>query len=135
MEMTIVPHVVKDQEVHALREANTAYEAAQHMSKYNLAAIVVVDETGSLIGIVTERDITRRIVADGLDPESTLLTDIMTSAPDTLMPSDRASEVLRRMQERRYRHLPVVHGGQVVGMASMRDLYEVAYQGLNGATV
>ena len=106
MELTIVPHVVKDQEVHALREANTAYEAAQHMNKYNLAAIVVVDETGALIGIVTERDITRRVVSDGLDPATTALSDIMTHSPDTVTPQDTASDALRRMKERRYRHLP-----------------------------
>ncbi len=128
MDDTIIPHVVKDQEIHALRAANTAFEAAQHMEKYNLAAIVVVNDRGTLVGIATERDITRRIVAADRDPKQTSVAEFMTPNPDTLRPSDTAKEALRRMQAGRYRHLPVVDHGNVVGMVSMRDLYETIYR-------
>lgn len=127
---TIIPDVVQDQEIHALREANTAFEAAQHMTKYNSGAIVVVSEGGLLVGIVTERDITRRIVAVDLNANDAPLSEIMTRNPDTLAPEDTAATALRLMQERHYRHMPVVRDGKVIGMVSMRDLYGTAYRSL-----
>ena len=78
-----------------------------------------------LVGIITERDMTSRVVAAGLNPETTSCVEIMTGNPDTLSPDDTASDALAMMRERNYRHLPVVKGERVVGMVSVRDLYAV----------
>ncbi len=122
MDLSIIPDVVRDQEIYSLREADTAHLAAQMMVEHNISAVVVVDESGLFIGIVTERDITRRMAAADLKPRDTKLADIMTSKVDTILPKDSPFYALRLMLDRRYRHLPVVEEGRVVGMVSIRDL-------------
>ena len=125
MEFTIIPHVVKGQTIHSLRETDTAYVAAKQMIEHEVSAIVVVDENERLIGIVTERDITRRIVGADLNPKETELAQIMTENPDTVAPDDSPLDALKLMRVHRYRHLPVVADGRVVGVISMRDLRSV----------
>jgi CBS domain-containing protein len=71
-----------------------------------------------LIGIFTERDAIRRVLAEGRDPATTTLSDVMTDNPDTVTPQDTAAEVIRLMQAAQYRHLPIVDDGKAVGMIS-----------------
>ncbi|MDP6786762.1 MAG: CBS domain-containing protein [Rhodospirillales bacterium] len=123
MHPKIIPDIVKDQSICALSSSGTALEAAKAMVAHHCAAVVITDEDGKLIGIVTERDLTRRVVADNHDPKSTVLGDIMSKDPDTLSPDDSAFDALELMRVRGYRHLPVVDQGRVVGMVSVRDLY------------
>jgi CBS domain-containing protein len=67
-----------------------------------------------------------RVVARGLDPDTTTLATVMTPDPDTVGPDDLALEVLERLRASGYRHLPVVDDGKVVGIVSIRDLYAAA---------
>jgi CBS domain-containing protein len=82
---------------------------------------VLVTERGRLLGIFTEGDLIRRVLAPGLDPNLTLLIEVMTTDPDTIRPREPVAEAIRRMDEFGYRHLPVVQGGQVVGVVALRD--------------
>ena len=101
------------------------------MATANVAAIVVMDDEAKLIGILTERDLTRRVVAENKLPGNSRVGDIMTANPDTLAPGDRASDALELMLTRRYRHLPVLdENGKCVAMVSIRDLYEAVKEGL-----
>ncbi len=122
MALTIIPDVVRDQEIHSLGEAGTAHEAARMMAEHDISTVVVVDENALLIGIVSERDMARRIVAADLKPQESPLCYIMTSVVDTVSPKDTPFYALRLMLDGRYRHLPVVDDGRVVGMVSIRDL-------------
>ncbi len=122
MAPTIIPDVVRDQEIHSLGETRTAHEAARMMAEHDISTVVVVDENALLIGIVSERDMARRIVAADLKPQETPLGDIMTRDVDTVSPKDTPFYALKLMLDGRYRHLPVVDDGRVVGMVSIRDL-------------
>jgi CBS domain-containing protein len=124
MQRKIVPDVVRDQTIHSVPMNLPADEVARLMAGAKVAAVVVLE--GSVLkGIITERDITARLVARDRDPKRTIAADIMTPNPDTLGPDDTAEEALRLMREHNYRHLPVTDGGVVVGMISVRDLYAV----------
>lgn len=125
MQRRIIPDIVKDQSVHTLTPENTAFEAAKMMATHDVGAVLVVDGEGRLAGILTERDITRRVVAKGLDAKKASVADIMTRNPDTLSPDDSGTEALEIMRVRHYRHLPVTVDGKAVAMVSVRDLYEV----------
>ena len=83
----------------------------------------MVDDDGILIGIITERDLTQQVLAAGLDGETTKVGDVMTANPDILGPEDSAMDALELMQNRGYRHLPVVENGKCVSIVSNRDLY------------
>ncbi|MGH6904439.1 MAG: CBS domain-containing protein, partial [Geminicoccaceae bacterium] len=62
-----------------------------------------------------------RVLAPGLDPNLTLLAEVMTEEPDTIRPRDSVDEAIRRMDEYGYRHLPAVERGKVTGMVALRD--------------
>lgn len=126
MKRRIIPDIVKDQAIiHSLSPDATAAEAAKLMTNRDVGAVAVLDASGHLAGIVSERDVTRRVVAKGLDPAKVTVADFMTHDPDTVGPDDTALEALEIMRVRHYRHLPVAADGKIVGMLSVRDLYEV----------
>lgn len=120
----IVPDVISGQTLITVRLNDTVRAIAKVMRDNRIASIMVTEE-GTLIGIITERDVTTRMVAVGLDPDQTLAKDIMTADPDTLNPDDTAAKAIKMMVERNYRHLPVTDGDDLVGMVSVRDIYAI----------
>lgn len=124
----LIPGVIKDQQLVTLPPDATARDAAVMMAERRVAAILVT-EGRTLKGIVTERDLTVRVLAAGRDPAATRLADVMTARPDTLGPDAHALEALELMERRHYRHLPVTangpDGGEVLGILSIRDLFAV----------
>jgi len=100
-------------------------EASRLMASANVAALLVAED-GHMLGIVTERDVSARVVAAGLDPDTTPLSRVMTPEPRALAPDDSISEALELMRRHSFRHLPVVDdGGKAIAMVSVRDLYAV----------
>lgn len=120
----IVPDVISGQTLQKVSPQESVRAAAKMMRDRKIAAVVVM-EADKLVGIITERDMTCRVIAAGLDPDTAVARDIMTANPDTLSPDDTASDALNMMRERNCRHLPVVKDDRVVGMVSVRDLYAV----------
>lgn len=130
MKRTIIPGVVDgNQKLCCLPGSATALEAAKVMRDRRMGAVMVV-EGERLRGIVTERDLVTRLLAEGHDPAGTSLVAIMTPRPMTLAPGDTAKEALDRMLEGHYRHLPVLDGDRIVGMVSIRDLFDAVRRSL-----
>ncbi|GAB4373396.1 MAG: CBS domain-containing protein [Kiloniellaceae bacterium] len=125
MHRKVVPDIVSQQKIELLSAATTVRDAARNMAERHIGA-VLIGEGGRLSGIFTERDLLIRVVARGLDPDSTRLKDVMTPDPDTVEPDDWATVALERMRASGYRHVPVVEDGVVVGIVSLRDLYAAA---------
>jgi CBS domain-containing protein len=90
------------------------------MARHQCGSVVVV-ERDRLLGIFTQGDLVRRVLAAGLDPNLTLLVEVMTKDPDTIDPQDTVDEAIRRMDEYGYRHLPVLEASAVIGMVALRD--------------
>jgi CBS domain-containing protein len=90
------------------------------MARHQCGSVVVV-ERDRLLGIFTLGDLVRRVLAAGLDPNLTLLVEVMTKDPDTIDPRDSVDEAIRRMDEYGYRHLPVLEASAVIGMVALRD--------------
>jgi CBS domain-containing protein len=126
MRPRIIPGVVKNQTIRSLSAQNTAYEAARMMVDSHISAIVITDDNGDLKGIVTERDMVHRVLVTNTKAADLRLEDIMTKDPLTVSPNDSAMDALELMRERKFRHLPVTENGKVVGMISIRDLYDAA---------
>ena len=99
----------------------TLEEIAMMMKTEDTGAIPVVDE-GALIGIVTDRDIVVRCVADGRDPSEVSAEDIITEDVEVVDRDTDAAEALEIMGRRQIRRLPVVENGELVGMVSLGDL-------------
>ena len=124
MSRKIVPDVIHNQTLYKVSPSETVRHTARLMREKKIAAVLVM-EGERLVGIITERDMTCRVIAAGVDPDTAKISEVMTGNPDTLAPSDTAADAIRMMRERNYRHLPVVTDDKVVGMVSVRDLYAV----------
>ena len=122
MTLKIIPDVVRNQSLFCLRAEDKAIEVARHMDAHEISAVMIVDEGGRLVGIVTERDITRKIVAAGVDANATSAGNIMTANPEVIAPADTPQFALDLMRSRKCRHLPIVDGGELKGIVSIRDL-------------
>jgi len=99
-------------------------DVARTMSDRNIGAIAVLD-SGKLVGIFSERDVLTRIVAEGRNPDDTRVDSVMTKDIFVAAPGDDINNALQKMHDCNCRHLPVVHGGNLVGMISIRDLLQV----------
>lgn len=130
MQRKIVPDIVQPVDVASVTAEDTVLDAAKAMRDKKIAALIVVDADGNLIGIVTERDVVFRLTAEGKDAATTKIADIMTPNPDTLAPGDSASDALELMQTRNYRHLPVVEGNKCIAVVSVRDLFNSVKESL-----
>ena len=107
----------------------TVVEAARSMKLHDIGALLVVDGT-RLCGIFTERDALFRVLAEGRNPDTTQVGQVMTAQPQTIHPDKPFLDALRIMHKGRFRHLPVVEDGRPLGMVSSRDaldddLYEL----------
>ena len=119
---TIYPGVVGEQEVATIGPDATVHEAAELMVERRIGALLVI-RNERLVGIFTERDVLARVVAKSRDSTATKVEEVMTRNPDSLPPDATAANALEMMSKRGYRHLPIVDGGRVVAILSLRDLY------------
>jgi CBS domain-containing protein len=107
--------------LHLLEPGDTVSRAARVMAEHAVGSVVIVYE-GRLVGIFTERDLLRRVVARGGAPERTFLKDVMTPAPVVGWVGESRASAIAKMQALGCRHLPVVIGSEVVDVVSIRDL-------------
>lgn len=99
----------------------SVFEAAQAM-RTNEIGCVVVTERQRVVGILTDRDIVLRVVAEARNPKSTCLADVMSSDVATLDPDATPADALQVMRQRSVRRLPLVERHRVVGMVTLDDL-------------
>ncbi|WP_300018402.1 CBS domain-containing protein [Pseudonocardia sp.] len=92
------------------------------LAERNVGALPVVDGGGQLVGIVSERDVVRRLHAGGAAVLTATVADIMTTDVVTCRPTDDAADLAGVMTQRRFRHLPVVVDGTLAGIVSIGDL-------------
>lgn len=112
------------QELITLRENQTVAEAVEQMDKLNCGSVVVLDKTGALAGIFTERDLVRRVVAKGKDPKRTSLAEVFTKKVVQAEANDEAIKLLELMCEFNFRHIPVLHDKKLVGMVTLKQFFK-----------
>ena len=101
----------------------SVFEALQLLAEYEVGALVVLDGT-RMVGIVSERDYTRKVALQGRNSRETRVADIMSTHVYKVGPATRTRDCMALMREKRIRHLPVVDGEKVLGMISIRDLMD-----------
>jgi CBS domain-containing protein len=99
----------------------TAYNALELMAKENVGALLVV-KGEKLVGIVTERDYARKVVLEGRSSLATTVDKIMTAKIVHITPDKSVEEGLALMTKERFRHLPVLENGKLIGIVSIGDL-------------
>lgn len=96
-------------------------DAACVMTRANCGSVLVMDLPDTLLGILTERDLMTRVLARGLDPDRTVVSEVMTPNPICVPPETPVSDAVALMLERGFRHLPLVAGAKILGVFSVRD--------------
>ncbi|RCV36024.1 hypothetical protein SETIT_7G286500v2 [Setaria italica] len=106
-------------------EGTTVSDACRRMAARRVDAVLLTDAQGLLSGIVTDKDIATRVIAEGLRVEQTIMSKIMTRNPTYVMSDSLAIEALQKMVQGKFRHLPVVENGEVIAMLDIaKCLYD-----------
>lgn len=111
-------------EIYKVAPEASTLEALRLMAEKNVGALLVVSE-GRLAGIFSERDYARKVALQGKSSKDTPVSEIMTSKVVTIDPDRTAGECMALMTEKRFRHLPVMENGQLLGVISMGDVVRV----------
>lgn len=111
----------KGGEMFSIRPDATVFEAIEVMDQKNVGALAVM-ENNRLVGMISERDYTRKVFLRGKRSRETKVTEIMSTNVTTARPQEGVDECLRIMTEKHIRHLPVLDGENVVGIISIGDL-------------
>lgn len=107
----------------AVKPESTVWEAVEKMDKLGVGAMPVINEEGKLVGIFTERDLLRRVVAKRRDPDTTRIREVMTPNPVTIGPDELIETARRLMAKIKARHLPVAdEEGRLIGIISIKDI-------------
>ncbi|MFK8036160.1 MAG: CBS domain-containing protein [Hyphomicrobiales bacterium] len=112
----------KGSDVFTISLPKTLLEVCSTLREHRIGAILIVDDAGKLAGILSERDIVRRIAENGPDALNSDAADCMTSNVITCGPEDTIQTAMARMSEGRFRHIPVLQDGKLAGMVSIGDL-------------
>jgi len=121
MKPSTLADMVKGMRVHKVAPGESVRDACIKMSSANVGALPVVDDQGTLVGMLSERDVVQRSVIVYRPSETTRVDRVMTPNPTWLPPGAKPDEAHRAMLKGRFRHLPVCEDGHLVGIVSLRD--------------
>ena len=107
--------------VHAIDPDDTVLAAVESLAKYNIGALVVIRD-GALVGILSERDCTRKVLLNDQSPHNVQVKEIMSTKVLFATPENTVDECMALMTDKRIRHLPVMQGEKVVSVISLGDL-------------
>lgn len=119
--MARIRELLNGRDTYFVRAEQTAQQAGRFMLEKNVGAVPVLSGD-QLVGVLSERDLVRRILMHNRDWTTVAVSNVMTPDPLTVKSSDEAQECMLLMKHHGFRHLPVVDEGKLVGFLSMRDL-------------
>lgn len=122
--MTTVTQILKskpDRTVYSIAPTASVLEAVRLMAAKNIGGLLVL-EGGNVVGVVTERDLARKAFLTAKPPQDTPVREIMTTQVMYVSPDRTSEECMALMTENRFRHLPVLDKGRLVGLVSIGDL-------------
>ena len=112
----------KDQEIFKIKASDCIADAATALTDKKIGALLVEDDSGAIVGILSERDIVSGMAPHGADLHDVAVEELMTSKVIHCSPEDTVHETMAMMTDRNIRHLPVFDNDELVGFISIRDL-------------
>jgi CBS domain-containing protein len=111
----------KGSDIIAVPDSTTVRDAVAKMAEANVGCLLV-ETNDKAIGIFTERDLLRRVVGEGKNPDSTMISEVMSSPVSSCKPSDDVEECFKILSSKNFRHLLVLDNEEPVGVISLRDV-------------
>ncbi len=108
--------------LHTISQACTALDAARLMNEHRVGSLIVIDGFDDMCGIITERDILTRVIAEERSPIDTTVAQVMTREVISCSSDTKLSAVRTMMKDKHIRHIPVINEGSIVGIVSIGDL-------------
>ncbi|WP_404402853.1 CBS domain-containing protein [Pelagibacterium halotolerans] len=105
-----------------VKASSTVGELVATLARHNIGAVLVVDDSGALSGIISERDVVRELARSEEGLMAKPVAAIMTKNPQTCAPTDTLDSVMSKMTRGRFRHLPVMDNGKLIGVVSIGDV-------------
>jgi len=121
--MKQVRDLIFNQDLTVISKNQTVLDAARIMAEKNIGAVPVV-EGDRVVGIFSERDIMKRVVAKNLNPQKTTVEQVMTTELVVAAPQETIDHVESRMKQHGIRHLPIIDDDKLIGIVSLRDLID-----------
>ncbi len=118
---TLADLIAGQKKLHKTSQDETVRTACIAMTSANIGALPVVDNSGTLVGILSERDVIQRSIIVYRPSATTLVKQVMTPNPQWLGPEARLDEAYQTMIKGKFRHLPVCEDGKLLGIVSIRD--------------
>lgn len=107
--------------------------ASQRLAEHNIGVVLVMDETGKPVGILSERDVVRQFARHGGGCENLLAREVMTADPIIGMLDDDLADISATMMKQNIRHMPIVDTGELVGLISIRDVVQAEQRASDAA--
>ncbi len=111
--------------VFTIKDTDSVLVASKLMKKHEIGCVVVVDKAGKPLGLMTERDVIRRVAALDLVPSKVQAAKSMTKPPETIDPSANVTDAAKKMHEMKVRRLVVVQGGKLTGIITSNDIVDI----------
>ena len=119
--MSKIRELLNDRPIYQVEAGQSVLEVVHYMVDHNIGAVPVLRD-GELVGVFSERDLMKRVVAGARSPGSTKVSEVMTPRPHSVSVEESIEKCMFLMREHGFRHLPVVEGKQLKGFLSLRDL-------------
>ncbi len=128
--MKIVKDILqeKGREVYTIEQHESVYTALNKLAEKNIGALVVTDEHGTVVGLMSERDYARKIILKGMSSLDTPVNAIMEKTLYFIQPENTVEECMALVTEIRHRHLPVLKDGELLGLVSIGDLVKATIE-------
>ncbi|WP_029914657.1 CBS domain-containing protein [Pelobacter seleniigenes] len=128
--MKIVKDILQEKgtEVHTVEQHESVYTALKKLAEKNIGALVVTDEHGTVVGLMSERDYARKIILKGMSSLDTPVNAIMEKTMYFIQPENTVEECMALVTEIRHRHLPVLKDGELLGLVSIGDLVKATIE-------
>lgn len=123
--MKTIKELVESKPLHTVKSGTSVYDVVVYMAENNFGLVPVLDDSNRLIGVFSERDLVRRVIAKNLDIKTTIIDSVMSTELFVANINDSYDYCLKKMTNSKIRHILVLDDGKLVGIVSIRDLFEI----------
>ncbi len=126
--MRSLKDIIYSKGLYTVRSGSKIIDVVKYMAKHNIGLVPVLAGDGKLLGVFSERDLVRRVISNGLDLHTSVVDSVMTKELVIANINESHQECLKKMKDKKIRHILVIENEKLEGIISLRDLLEIDLQ-------